>query len=93
MNSEKLTHPISHDRIAPNLIRDEEDYDYGQIAKGVLHAFVIPFIIAFIDPAYSLTYIACAGFLYSTVFRHKSDGFFGVVVFMFLIIAMMIIPS
>jgi hypothetical protein len=91
--SKILTNSATPALIRSNLISDEEQYDYGQIVKGIVHAWIIPFIIAFIDPAYSLVYIACAGFLYSTVFRDKSDGFFGAVVFSMLIIAMMVIPS
>lgn len=93
MNSKILTNPIAPSSVGHDLIRYEEDYDYGQIVKGVIHAWIIPFIIAFIDPAYSLVYIACAGLLYSTVFRDKSDGFFGTVIFSMLMIAMMVVPS
>jgi len=91
--SKPLTNPIAPNAIRHDLISSEEDYDYGQIAKGVLHAWIIPFVIGFIDPAYSIVYIACASLLYSTVFRHKSDGFFGALVFGMAIIAMMIVPN
>lgn len=93
MTSKIFTNPITPAAIGGDLISDGEQYDYGQIIKGVIHAWLIPFLIAFIDPAYSFAYIACAGFLYSTVFNDKSDGFFGVVVFSLLIIAMMVIPN
>jgi len=45
------------------------------------------------DPAYSLVYLLCAAFLYSTVFRHKSDGFWGTIVFIIAMAAMMIVPN
>lgn len=91
--SKILTNPITPLGAGHSLVRDEEDYDYGQIVKGIVHAWIIPFIIAFVDPAYSLVYIACAGLLYSTVFSEKSDGFFGAVVFSMVIIAIMFVPN
>jgi hypothetical protein len=90
---EVFTNSTAPSLIAPNFESDVQEYDYGQIVKGIVHAWIIPFIIAFIAPQYSLVYIACAGFLYSTVFRDKSDGFFGAVVFSMLIIAIMVIPN
>lgn len=91
--SEKLVYPVAPDRIGQDLVGDEEDYDYGQIIKGIVHAIIVPFLIAFIDPAYSLVYVLCAALLYSTVFRHKSEGFWGTIVFTISMAAMMIVPN
>lgn len=87
--SEKLTQPS----VAIDHVGEEKDYDYGQIGKGAFHAFVVPFLLAFANPAYSLVYLLCAAFLYSTVFRHKSDGFWGTIVFMITMAAIMIVPN
>lgn len=89
MSSKQLTEPT----MTIDLIGNEDHYDYGQIGKGVLHAFIVPFLIAFINPAYSLVYLLCAAFLYGTVFRHKSDGFWGTIVFIISMAAMMIVPG
>jgi len=91
--SKILTNSATPAHIGHNFISDDQEYDYGQIGKGIIHVWVIPFLIAFIAAEYSLVYIACVTLLYSTVFRDKSDGFFGVLGISLAIIAIMIIPN
>lgn len=91
MRSEDFISPTAPASISVDFVGNEEDYDYAQIGKGVVHAFVIPLILYFVHPQLTLGYVFAASILYGTIFRHKSDGFFGVLVFMISITALMIV--
>ena len=88
---EKTANFITPAHVSHDFIRYEEHYDYGQIGKGFIHVYGIPFIIAFFAPQYSLVYIACVALMYSTVFRAKSEGFFTVLGFSVAIIALLVL--
>lgn len=93
MNSKKLAYTIAPSAISEDFIRNKEDQENWQIVKGFIHALVVPFIIALIAPQYTLVYVACAAFLYGTVFRYKSQGFFATLIAFIGIMAILIIPT
>lgn len=90
--SKVFSKSISPDVITVDFICYEEDYKDWQIFKGFIHAAVIPFIIALIAPHYTFVYLVCAAFLYGTVFRYKSQGFFGTLALLIFIAAIVILP-
>ena len=93
MKSKKLIESISPSVVGIDLISYKEDQEDWQIFKGFIHAAVVPFLIAIIAPQYTLVYVACAAFLYGTVFRHKSQGFFGTLIIFIAVIAILILPT
>lgn len=91
MTSEPTVYPIPPYRITVNFESDVEEYNYGQIGKAVVHVLIVPFILAFINPILSSGYVLSATFLYATVFRHKSQEYFGVLTFIILMTIFMIV--
>lgn len=88
---EKSTKIIAPGLISYDFIGYEEDYDYRKIFKAIIHVWIIPFILAFIDPLNTVVYWGCLTLLYSTVFRYKSDEFWGVSLFTILIALFLIV--
>lgn len=82
--SKETTGFISPDGISVNLVTAEENRAYTEATKGFIHAFLIPFILSWIHPLVATAYFATAAVLYSTVFRHRSQGFWGTVAFVVL---------
>lgn len=79
--------------VGSNFECDYEEYNYGRIAKGFLHVWIIPFFLYLIFEAVPhvgqmvpLAYLVCVTFLYFIVFRQQSDEFFGVLLFSILMI-------
>lgn len=91
MRSEDFISPTTPHGIGVNFESDVEEYDYTQIGKGIVHAIIIPFLLAFANPILSTGYVLVASILYATLFRHKSSGFFGVLFFMIAITSLMIV--
>lgn len=89
--SEQPTQTVSPSNIGLYFEGDEDEYDYGQVFKAFIHVWVVPFLLAFIDPTNSLAYIGCVSFLYFTVFWNKSSEFWAVLGFSVLIILLFII--
>ncbi len=71
----------------------EAEYDYHQLFKAFTHVWIIPLALGFISPLYSILYIALVALIYSTVFRSKSEGFWGVMAFTFLGSLIMMMPG
>lgn len=71
----------------------EAEYDYHQLFKAFAHVWIIPLALGFIHPAYSLVYLFIVTVIYSTVFRSKSEGFWGVMAFTFLGGLIMMMPG
>lgn len=71
----------------------EAEYDYHQLFKALTHVWIIPLALGFIHPAYSIIYILVVTVIYSTVFRSKSEGFWGVMAFTFLGSLIMMMPG
>ena len=97
MNMQTITsleegiNPLSPLGVSRYFVGEEDDYNYGQVGKAFLHIWGVPFLLAFLDIQYSLTYIVAVSFLYSTVFRKKSEEFFGVLSFSIIIIAFFVL--
>ncbi len=68
----------------------EENDTYDKAFKGAIHAILIPFILAWISPIVASGYLLTAAFLYGTVFRHKSQGFWGIVALVFGLYALLV---
>lgn len=64
--------PVS---VGDDFVSDSEERKAYQYFKGVIHA-CIPFAIGIFSPKIAIVYFLCVFVLYSTVFRHKSQGFF-----------------
>ena len=72
--------PATPNGVAVDLVSDEENNAYQKAFKGAIHAVIIPLILAFlVSPLVASGYFVTVAFLYSTVFRHKSQGFWQVV--------------
>lgn len=71
----------------------EYEYDYHQLFKAFIHVWLIPFALGFINPMYSIIYIIIVASMYSTIFRSKSEGFWGVLGFTFLGSLIMMMPG
>lgn len=71
----------------------EIEYDYNQLFKAFTHVWLIPFALGLISPLYSIIYIVAVAAMYSTVFRSKSEVFWGVMAFTFLGSIMMMMPG
>jgi len=78
MRSEVFIEPTTPAYIGTNFESDVQEYNYGQIAKSLVHIFIIPFMLSFIDPKYPLAYVAVVSALYATVFRDRASEYFGV---------------
>lgn len=77
--------------VAIDFVSDEENDAYDKAYKGVIHAILIPLILGWvIAPMAATIYLVTAAVLYGTVFRHKSQGFWGTLVFVFGISALLI---
>ncbi|MCL4431565.1 MAG: hypothetical protein M1300_04505 [Epsilonproteobacteria bacterium] len=90
--SKDFTRFVSPDRISVDLVTAKEDRAYEEATKGFIHAFVVPFILSWIHPLVATVYLVTAAVLYSTVFRHRSQGFWGVIV-LFLAIWLLLVIS
>jgi hypothetical protein len=78
--------------VAIDFITDEENDAYQKAFKGAIHAILIPLILGWvITPIAATIYLITAAVLYGSVFRHKSQGFWGVVAFVFGIIGLFIV--
>lgn len=78
--------------VAVDFVSYEENDAYNKAFKGATHALIIPLILAFaIMPLAATIYFITAAVLYGTVFRHKSQGFWGVVGFVLSISALLIV--
>lgn len=78
--------------VAIDFVSYENNDAYQKAFKGATHALIIPLILAFaIMPLAATIYFVTAAVLYGTVFRHKSQGFLGVVAFVFGIIGLFIV--
>jgi len=78
--------------VAIDFITDEENDAYQKAFKGAIHAVIIPLILAFlVSPLVASGYFTTVAFLYGTVFRKKSQGFWGVVAFVFGVIGLFIV--
>lgn len=78
--------------VAVDFVSYEENDAYDKAFKGVIHAVIIPLILAFaIMPLAATIYLVTTAVLYGTVFRHKSQGFWGVVAFIFGIFGLFIV--
>ena len=84
--------------VGSNFECDYEEYNYGRIAKGFLHVWIIPFFmylifeaVPLVGPMVPLAYLVCVTFLYFTVFRKQSDEFFGVLAFSILMIGFFVV--
>lgn len=90
-----LKEPISlstPNGVAVNLVSDEENDAYQEAFKGAIHAVIIPLILAFLlSPLFASGYFVTVAFLYSTVFRHKSQDFWRVVATVISIGALLIV--
>lgn len=89
--SKETTSLFSPDRIGVDLVTTEEDNTYTEATKGFIHAFVIPFILMWIHPLVATAYFGTVAVLYSTVFRKRSQGFWGTVLFVMLIGALLVV--
>lgn len=77
--------------IGSDLDSSQDDYNYRNIGKGIVHVWIIPLLLAFFwEPKVSLVYELSVLALYSTVFSYKSEEYFGVLVFSILVAAVMI---
>lgn len=70
--------PCTPSLISHNFVSSEDEYDYAQIYKSIAHVLVIPFLLFFISPILSSSYLCLVSLLYATVFRHKNTEFFSV---------------
>lgn len=90
-----LKEPISlstPNGVAVNLVSDEENNAYQEAFKGAIHAVIIPLILEFfLSPLFASGYFVTVAFLYGTVFRHKSQGFWRVVATVISIGALLIV--
>jgi hypothetical protein len=84
--------------VGSNFECDYEEYNYGRIAKGFLHVWIIPFFlyllfesVFFVGSMVPLAYLICVTFLYCTVFKKQSDEFFGVLSFTISMIGLFIV--
>lgn len=78
--------------VAVDFISYEDNDAYNKAFKGVIHAILIPLILGWvITPIAATIYLITAAVLYGSVFRHKSQGFWGVVAFVFGIIGLFIV--
>lgn len=67
--------------VAIDFISDKENDAYDKALKGSIHAIILPLLIGFIfGGVVGLSYFFTAAVLYGSVFRHKSQGFWSVVV-------------
>lgn len=72
----------------------EENDAYNKAYKGVIHAILIPLILGWVvAPIAATIYLITAAILYSTVFRHKSQGFWQVVATVVSIGALLIVAA
>lgn len=89
-----LKHPIklsTPNGVAVDFVSDEENDAYDKAYKGVIHAILIPLILGWVvAPMAATIYLVTAAVLYGTVFRHKSQGFWGILAFVFGIAALLI---
>lgn len=79
--SEQTVKAISPANVSLDFDSYEDEYDYGQVFKAFIHIWIVPFLLAFIDPTNSLVYLGCVSFLYFTVFWKKSSEFWGILSF------------
>lgn len=78
--------------VAINLVSNEENDAYQEAFKGAIHAVIIPLILAFfLSPLFASGYFVTVAFLYGTVFRHKSQGFWRVVAMVISISVLLIV--
>jgi hypothetical protein len=78
--------------VAVDFISYEENDAYDKALKGSIHAIILPLMIGFIfGSAVGIAYFFTAAVLYGTVFRHKSQGFWSVVMLIIGIGALMLI--
>lgn len=83
--------------VAPSAVGDdficskEEQAAYEHF-KGVLHA-AAPFVIGVVSVKVALIYFFCVFLLYSTVFRKKSEGFFGAIAIISVLVGGLLIPA
>lgn len=73
---------------------EDSYYDSKSIIRGIAHSFLIPFVLGyFFGVIFAWTYLASLTILYLTAFRNKpSKNAFFVVIFVYVCIAMMIVP-
>lgn len=77
--------------VAVDFVSYEENDAYNKAFKGVIHAILIPLLLGWVvTPIAATIYFVTAAVLYGTVFRHKSQGFWGILAFVFGIAALLI---
>lgn len=81
----------SPDGIRIDLPRSKENDAYEEATKGFIHAIIVPFILMWIHPLVASAYFAAVSFLYLTVFRSKSQGYWRVVTLILMIGVLLII--
>lgn len=78
--------------VTVDFVSDEENDAYNKAFNGVVHAILIPLILGWVvTPIATTIYLVTAAVLYGTVFRDKSQGFWGVVAFVFGIVGLFIV--
>lgn len=83
--------PTTPHAIGHHFVSAADKDEYTQIQKGVIHALVVPFVLFFIHPLLSSSYLLFATLLYTTVFRHKSSGFFAVLLATLLLTLLLVV--
>lgn len=77
--------------VAIDFVSYEENDAYNKAYKGVIHAILIPLILGWvIAPIAATIYLITAAVLYGSVFRHKSQGFWGTLALVLGITALLI---
>jgi hypothetical protein len=65
--------------VSSDLVSDEDEYNYKQVGKAIIHILVIPILLFYImGPKAVAGYIGFTMFLYATVFRKKSKEYFSI---------------
>lgn len=78
--------------VAVDFVSYEDNDAYDKAFKGVIHAILIPLMLGWVvAPIAATIYLITAAVLYGSVFRHKSQGFWGTLVFVFGIIGLFIV--
>lgn len=89
---EKPTKELAPSGVGDNLVSDKENSANADYLNGVVHA-VIPFILGYFSVVVGFIYFICAFVLYCSVYRKRSQGFFGSVVLIAFFVILTAIPN
>ena len=78
--------------VGDDFVGEGEEREAYEYFKGVIHA-AAPFVIGIISVKVALIYFLCVFVLYSTVFRKKSEGFFGAIAIISVLVGGLLIPA